>query len=203
MINLLPPELKQDYRYARYNRHLLHWVFAFFFAIIGIAIITGSGLVLMSHSIHDYKTRISSAQTELASQDLTSAQNQVTTISNNLKLMVQVLSREILFSRLLTQLGNITPSNVELTNLSITQAQSAIDITAQTTNYDAATQLQANLASASNKIFSKADLVSITCASGTVQVANPQYPCTADIRAAFTNSNPFLYINANGQKAAP
>lgn len=203
MINLLPPEFKQGYTYARYNRHLLHWIVSFVIAIAGIVVITAGGMLLMQNSIDSYKTRISSAQAQLASQNLTGVEEQVTTISNNLKLMVKVLSKEILFSKLLTQLGTITPSNVELTGLTISQAQSAIEVTAQATDYNAATQLEANLSAPNNQVFSKADLVSITCVSGVQkqQLANPNYPCTADIRAAFTNNNPFLFINASGQKS--
>lgn len=197
MINLLPPELKADYRYARYNHRLVHWLFAFLLAIVGVAIITGSGLFIMNDSIDSYKTRIASAQSQLASQNITGVQKQVTDISNNLKLMVKVLSKEILFSKLLTRLGQVTPPGVILTNLSISQTESAIDITAQTANYNAATQLQVNLADPSNQIFSKADIESITCGGGT-QV-NSTYPCTATIRAQFTGNNPFLFINA--QKA--
>lgn len=198
MINLLPPELKQDYKYARYNRKLMHWVIAFAFAIVGAGVITGSGLFIMHNSISDYKGRIATAQAQLSSDNLTAVQNQVTTISNNLKLMVKVLSKEILFSKLLTQLGTITPSNVELTSLTISQAQTAVEITAQTTNYNAATQLDANLAAPNNQIFAKADLISITCTSP-AQSTNPNYPCTADIRAQFTTNNPFLFINAGNQ----
>jgi Tfp pilus assembly protein PilN len=203
MINLLPPDLKQGYKYARYNRRLLHWIVAFVVAIAGVAAITVSGMFLMQNSINTYKSRISSAEAQLASQNLTSIQSQVTTISNNLKLMVKVLSKEILFSKLLTQLGAVTPPNVELTGLTISQAQSAIIITAQAANYNAATQLQANLASPSNQIFSKSDLVSVTCVSGASLQAlpNPNYPCTVNIQAVFMNNNPFLFINASGQKA--
>lgn len=198
MINLLPPDLKQDYRYARYNRKVMHWIVAFLLAIVGAALITGSGLFIMHNSINDYTGRIATAQAQLNSENLTAVQNQVAAISNNLKLMVKVLSKEILFSKLLTRLGTITPSNVELTNLTISQAQTAVEITAQTTNYNAATQLQANLASPNNQIFQKADLISITCSSNST-ASDPNYPCTADIRAQFTNNNPFLFINANGQ----
>lgn len=203
MINLLPPELKQGYKYARFNRHMLHWIVAFVVAIVGVAVITTGGLLLMQSSINTYKTRIASAQAQLASQNLTGVEAQVTTISNNLKLMVKVLSKEILFSKLLSQLGTITPSNVELTGLSISQAQTAIIITAQASNYNAATQLEANLSSPNNQIFSKADLVSVTCLSGAQQqqLANSNYPCTVNIQAVFANNNPFLFINASGQKA--
>lgn len=201
MINLLPPDLKQDYRYARYNRRLMRWIVAFVLAIVGAAVITGAGLYIMNSSIDDYKSRIATAQQQLTADNITGVQAQVSTISNNLKLMVKVLSKEILFSKLLTQLGALTPSNVELTGLTISQAQTAVEVTAQTANYNAATQLLANLSSPNNQIFSKADLVSITCTSST-QATNPNYPCTADIRAQFTNNNPFLFINANGQSAA-
>jgi len=198
MINLLPPELKQDYRYARQNHRLLHWLAAFLVAIGGVAIITGAGLFIMSNSIDSYKTRIANTQGQLASQHYSDVQKQVTNISNNLKLMVQVLSKEILFSKLLARLGQVTPPGAILTNLSISQTESAIDITAQTTNYNAATQLQVNLAAPTNQIFSKADLVNITCQTST-PAANPAYPCTATIRAQLTDNNPFLFINS--QKA--
>jgi Tfp pilus assembly protein PilN len=197
MINLLPPEIKQDYRYARRNRQLVRWVFASLLAILGVVIITGGGLFVMNGSIDSYNTSISNTQSQLASQDIAGTQKKVTDISNNLKLMVKVLSKEILFSKLLTRLGSITPPNVILTNLSISQTESAIDITAQTGNYNAATQLQINLADPTNQIFSKADIVNITCATG-AQVTNPNYPCTASIRAQFTHNNPFLFINSSG-----
>lgn len=193
MINLLPAELKQDYRYARLNRRLLHWAAGFAAAILGVAVIASVGIFAMKNSSSTYQERIAVTQSELASADVDGVQQQVTQISNNLKLMVTVLSKEILFSKLLTRLGTITPSNVALTDLSISQTEKAIDITAQTASYDAATQLQVNLADTNNQIFSKADIVSITCSS---KPTNPAYPCTADIRALFTSNNPFLFINS-------
>ncbi len=195
MINLLPPDLKEEYRYARRNRRLLNWLAATLAAVIGVFIITAGGMLLMDKSINTYKTHIASEQSGLVSQNLAATQKQVTDISNNLRLMVQVLSKEILFSKLLTQLGSITPSNAILTNLAISQTQSAIDITAETSNYNAATQLQINLAAPSNQIFSKADIENITCNTGN-QVSNSNYPCTASIRAEFTKNNPFLFINS-------
>lgn len=196
MINLLPSEIKQNYRYARRNRHLVHWAIAFFVAIIGVAVIATFGILVMNKSIDNYKDQISESQSTLVIDDSAKIDNQVNGISNNLKLMVEVLSKEILFSNLLNRLGNITPSNVILTNLSITQDESAIDITAQTADYNAATQLQVNLEAPSNQIFSKADIVSISCATGTA-VVNTNYPCTVSIRALFVENNPFLFINSS------
>jgi Tfp pilus assembly protein PilN len=176
MINLLPHELKQEYRYARKNRKLLKWVGAFAVAILGVGVIAGVGVFMMNDSSEEYKAKIATAQAELASQNQAAVQKEVKEISNNLKLMVTVLSKEILFSKLLTQLGTITPANVILTDLSISQTESAIDITAHTANYEAATQLQVNM-------------------------TDPKHPCTATIRAQFTENNPFLFINATNAKA--
>lgn len=201
MINLLPPEVKEDYRYARRNRHLLKWVIAFLFGISGIVLITASGVFIMHNASSDYRSKIATAQTELASQNDAGIKKEVTSVSNNLKLMVTVLSKEILFSKLLAQLGTITPQNVVLTDLSISQTESAIDITAQAANYNAAAQLQANLADKNNQIFSSADIVNITCASGSTATTNTAYPCTVNIRALFAKNNPFLFINANSQKS--
>jgi Tfp pilus assembly protein PilN len=200
VINLLPPEIKQEYRYARHNRQLVHWSTAFLFAIIGVAIITGAGVVIMNNSINSYDTKVADMKSRLSSEDNSGVERQVSDISNNLKLMVDVLSKELLFSKLLEQLGTITPSNVILTSLSISQSDSAIDITAQTTNYNAATQLQVNLAAPGNQIFSSADIVNITCASDPTTATYPNYPCTATLRAQFTNNNPFLFINSKTQK---
>ncbi|MDB5166393.1 MAG: hypothetical protein JWM37_465 [Candidatus Saccharibacteria bacterium] len=194
MINLLPPDIKQGFRYARYNYRLLHWCVALLCVFIGLTALTTAGLILLGRSAASYRTEISQTEASLASQNLKATEKQITDMSNNLKLMNTVLSKEILFSQLLTRLGSLMPSDAVLTNLSISQTTSAIDITANTANYDAATQLQVNLADPANQIFSKADIVSISCASGT-DVTNAAYPCTVGIKALFKSDNPFLFIN--------
>jgi Tfp pilus assembly protein PilN len=194
MINLLPPETKQAYHYARRNRTLIHWVTAFALTLVGGALLAGGGYMYLNQSINNTTQQIADSNQQLAKQNLGAVQKQVTTISNNLKLAVQVLSKEILFSKLLKQLASVTPNDAILTNLSITQTQGGVDITAETTNYQAATQLQLNLADPSNKIFSKADIVSITCANASGAAAS-KYPCSVAIRALFATDNPFLFTN--------
>jgi Tfp pilus assembly protein PilN len=201
MINLLPPALKDNYGYARRNGRLLTWIFAFVAGLCGVVLITSVGLFTINNSINSYKSRITTTQHQLTKANSVATEQQVAGISSNLKLMVDVLSKEVLFSKLLAQLGSITPPNVILTNLSIAQNQSAIAITAQTVDYNAATQLQINLSDPSNKIFSKADLVSISC-TPSQDATNRNYPCSADIQAQFTSSNPFLFINASSNQKA-
>ena len=198
MINLLPPDIKENYRFARRNRILARWVTAASLCLLGAGLLLGGGYLYLNQSIKTTQNQITDTANELESQHLNSVQQQVTSISNNLKLTVQVLSKEILFSELLKQLASVTPSNVILTNLSITQAQGSVDIVAQTANYDAATQLQVNLADPKNQIFSKADIVGISC-NNTGTGLSSQYPCTATIRALFATNNPFLFINKGGK----
>ena len=199
MINLLPPDTKENYRYARRNRLMARWVTAAGICFVGAALLLGGGYIYLNQSIDTTNQQISDTQKQLDAQHLTSVQHQVSNISNNLKLVVKVLSKEILFSELLKQLASVTPNNVILTNLSILQTQGGVDITAQTANYDAATQLQVNLADPKNQIFSKADIVGISCAN-TGTALSAQYPCTATIRALFATNNPFLFINSTGSK---
>ncbi len=199
MINLLPPTTKHTYHYARRNRTLLRWSMACLFSLVGATLLAGGGYVYLNQSIHSTTQQIASTNKQLQAQHLSEVQKQVTTISNNLKLTVQVLSQEVLFSKLLKQLASVTPSDAVLTNLTISQTQAGVDISAQTANYNAATQLQINLADPKNQIFSKADIVSISCGSG--NVANTKYPCTVTLRALFAANNPYLFIN--DKKAAP
>ena len=199
MINLLPPDVKQNYRFAQRNYRLLFWVFAFVGATVGMVILTGIGMLAMTSSIDNHKTEIAEIDKRLTSQDLEGTQKQVTAITSNLKLMVDVLSKEILFSKLLVRLGNTMPSGVVLAGLSISETEKAIDVTARATSYNGATQLQANLADTNNNIFSKADIVNINCAGTTTDASGitAAYPCSVTIRALFSDNNPFLLINAD------
>lgn len=198
MINLLPPETKTAYRYARRNKILARWITASVFCLLGGILLIGGGYLYLRQAINTTNRQITESTASLHTQNLTGVQKQITNISNNLKLVVQVLSKEVLFSELLKQLASVTPNNVILTNLSISQEQTGVQITAQTTNYDAATQLQVNLADPKNQIFSKADIISINCTNSSGATTN--YPCTVNIQALFATNNPFLFINNKGTK---
>lgn len=196
MINLLPPDVKKSYRYARLNVVLRKWAMMFAVALVGLAVIGTYGLLSLQQSTNKYNHRIASTQTLFKQEDFAGTQAKVQDISNNFKLVVKVLSQEVLFSKLLKQIAATIPSNAKLTGLDINQTQGGIDITAAATNYSTATQVQVNLADPNNKIFSKADLVNITC--GSTNAADSAYPCTVNIRALFASNNPYLFINSKG-----
>jgi Tfp pilus assembly protein PilN len=197
MINLLPPNVKQDYTYALRNTVLSRWVVAFLVALVGVGAIGTYGWVVMNKSISTYQSQVASTQKQLNKENLKGVEAQVQDISDSFKLVVQVLSKEVLFSKLLQQIGTTIPKNAVLSDLTISQVQGAIDITAQAADYNTATQVQVNLADPKNQIFSKADILNIVCTS-TTDATNSQYPCTVTIRALFGPNNQFLFINNKG-----
>ena len=196
MINLLPPDVKKNYNYARRNVVLRKWVIMFAVALVGLAVIGTYGLLTIQQSTNKYNNQIATTQALFKKEDFAGTQTKVQDISNSFRLVVKVLSQEVLFSKLLKQIAATIPSNAKLTGLDINQTQGGIDITAAATNYSAATQVQVNLADPSNKIFSKADLVNITC--GGSGATDSKYPCKVNIRALFASNNPYLFINSKG-----
>jgi Tfp pilus assembly protein PilN len=197
MINLLPPDVKTSYRYARRNVRLRRWVIMCVTALIGLAAITTYGLLAIHQSTADYNHKVATVEATLKRDDFTGTQKQVQDISNSFKLMVQVLSKEVLFSSLIKQIGAAMPDNANLTGLSIPQVQGGLNITADATDYKTASQVQVNLADSKNKIFSKADIESITCQGSSS--SDPSHPCVVILRALFTSNNPFLFINSQGK----
>jgi Tfp pilus assembly protein PilN len=199
MINLLPPDVKSQYHYAQRNVALRRWVVMLALALAGLAVITAFGMLYMFQLSSSYDNEIKASTLSLKQQNLEATQKEVKEISGNLKLSVQVLSKEVLFSNLLRQLAAVTPGKVKLANLNISQEESAVDITAKARDYNSATQLQVNLSDPANQIFSSADIVSITCASNSNGSQASGYPCTATIRALFAKHNPFLFINSGSR----
>jgi hypothetical protein len=194
MINLLPQEVSQGYKFARINVVLRKWVISFFILLIGICLVGTYGLIIMQRSEANYQKQDTGIQNGLNKEDVTGTKNQVQAISNSLKLSVKVLSSEVLFSKLLTQIGAVMPNGAVLTGLTINEVQGGLELSADSTNYTTGTQVQVNLASPANKIFSRVDLESIQCLDN----STTGYGCQVQLRALFNTTNQFLFINQGG-----
>jgi len=196
MINLLPPEIKAGYTYARRNVALRNWVVALLVTLVGVGALATYGLLNLHGSVISYDKKVATAQSNLQKQHLKQTEQQVQDISASLRLAVQVLSKEVLFSKLITAIGAAMPSGAILASLNINKTTGGLDLIANATDYVTASQVQVNMANPANKIFAKADIGNITCTSpkGEVAKLNP-YPCVVTIRALFADKNPFLFIN--------
>ncbi len=199
MLSLLPEKHKKAYKYAKANVKISKWIGVFVITILGLLAITTYGLINMQSSAKTYQDHIALMNKVLSQENLKSTKANVVNISNSLRLAVQVLSHEILFSKLLQQIGSVMPSGAILTNLNINQISGGLNLTAATTNYQSATQVQVNLSSPSNGIFSKVDIVSIDCLGQSTGSA-AGHPCSVNLRALFNNNNQFLFINQGTAK---
>jgi len=197
MINLLPPEVKENVLYARRNTRLRHWLFGLVFSIIIIGVAIGAGHLYLLQSINSYTAQVKKGDEQLKTQKLEETQAEVQELTSSIKLMTQVLSKEILFSKLLTQVGAALPNGSILTDLSINKVQGGLDLRAAATDYQTATQVQLNIQDPKNKIFEKADIINIQCASatGSSDATKNQYPCTVQLRALFAANNSFSFIS--------
>ncbi len=203
MINLLPPEVKTSYRYARNNVVLRKWILISVIALVGLGLITTYGLLTIQQSSRHYEKDIAASQAIFKKEDFAGTQKRAEEISSSFKLVVKVLGQEILFSELIQKIATTIPRGANLTGLTINQGQKAIDVTANAVDYNTAAQVQVNLADTKNGIFSKADILSINCNSKSDNGDAPSaYPCTVNIRALFSNTDSFLFINKD-RKAKP
>jgi hypothetical protein len=193
MINLMPPQSKEDTLYARRNVKLVKWIIAIIIAAIGSIAIIAFGQLYLIQSTKTYSRQIEEGQEKLRIQKLEETQNRVNEISSSMKLVLQVLSREILFSKVLRQVGAAVPTGAVLTQLTINKVEGGIDLTFEAKDYQTASQILINLQDPENKVFESADIEDISC--DTELQSNRTYLCQVSIRALFGDNSPFLFIN--------
>jgi Tfp pilus assembly protein PilN len=193
MINLLPPQIKNDVLYGRRNTVLVRWLIAIAVVAAGAVLIMAFGHLYLTQSAKTYTKQIEEGQERLRIQKLEETQARVSEISGSLKLVVQVLSREILFSKVLRQVGAAIPSGAVLTELTINKVEGGINLTFEAKDYQTGSQIVLNLQDPENKVFDKADIEEISC-DAEIQ-ANRTYLCQVSVRALFGDNSPYLFIN--------
>lgn len=193
MINLLPSEIKQSMVYGRRNRMLSKWVMATIAGIVGIGIVVIAGVFYINLQTEAYAKEVERNKSSLAEQNLEETQKRIGEIDGSIKLALDVLSREVQFSKLIRGIGAAMPPGSALQNLSIGDVEGALDLQAIAVTYETASQVQINLEDPKNEIFEKADIVSISCNSESGEDASSTYPCQVNIRALFAKDSPYLF----------
>jgi len=203
-LNLMPPESKTDIMYARRNKKMLKYCFMVLAVIAAMGVVVVFGSFYIDRSKTSLQSSIDNTNSIIVSEKLASTQKDVSSLSDGLKLIVQILQKEIRFSKLLQQIGSVIPSRTLLTSIVLSdQINNALDLQARAIDYNTATQLQINLSDPNNKLFDKVDVVSISCTPPTVSsgtltpdsLLSLNYPCTATLRALFKKDASFLFIN--------
>jgi len=192
MINLLPPDVKQEVAYGRKNDILLRWILAIVVVIVGIAVMSLFGQFYITKNVHSQQKVAKLTQERMASQNLEGTKKDLQTLSDNVKTIVQILSKQLLFSKMLTTIGGILPSGTALSDINLSTADSAIDLSVAAVDRASATQAFVNINDTKNNFFNKADLVSIICDNSSTK----KYSCTAQVRVTLKNDSSFYFLNS-------
>lgn len=199
MINLLPSDYKESIVYARRNWFLRKWIIVLVVSLFGIMVIVGAGNLFMGRSINHQTEAKEAAKKELDAQNINKTKRQLTEVSNNTNLVIKVLSKEVLFSKLIRELGASLPSNTALEEIKIENLDGGITLKALASDINAGSQLQINLSDPSNKIFAKVDIESINCDESSKKI----YPCSVQLKALFSGNNSFTYLPSAKQGKKP
>ncbi len=191
MINLIPPARKDSIRFARYNSTALGWIVGILLAILGLIVIAGGGLFYIRQDIKNHEQSIINTEADLKKQNQEETLKRAEEVSGRLSLVVNVLSKEVLFSKLLRHLGTLMPDGAILNNLSLSRDKAGgIDLSISAVNEFVASQALVNLQDSQNLLFSAADTNRITCEN-----VDTIYVCETTIRAVLVEDNPFLILN--------
>ena len=150
------------------------------------------GQFYIKQNVQNQQNVAKTTQDRLASQNFETTKKDLTALSNNVKTIVQILSKQLLFSKMLTTIGGILPAGTALSDMTLATSDSAIDLSIAATDRATATQAFVNINDPKNNFFSKADLLSIVCESSSTK----KYPCTAQVRVVLKNDSSFYFLNS-------
>lgn len=199
MINLIPDTQKEVILFARRNNLLVKWVIGVAIAVAGLALIAGGGLFYLRQDSNTYANSIEQARTNLKAQDEKETLDTIGEISGRLSLAVDVLSKEVQFSKLLPYIGTLMPDGTILNDLSLSRdTAGGIDLSIGAVDYQAASQALVNLQQTDDpSLFKGADANSIDCEGSEDEAP---YVCTASIRVVLAEKNPFQLLQQGNKR---
>lgn len=204
MINLLPDHIKEEITYSRRNRVLLRWIISVVLVIGGIGAMTVFGELFINKNIHTLQSVAKITQDRISDQNLQSTQKDIQNLSNNFKTITQLLSKQLLFSKLFVKIGSIIPNGAILSGITISNAAPTLDLNIASTTQNTATQAFVNIHDPANGIFQKADLISVSCTpSSSTSSIHSKYPCLTIITVVMKTDSSFYFLNSiiNGAKS--
>jgi Tfp pilus assembly protein PilN len=193
MINLLPPQYAASIRYGRQNTKLLGWLAGLIGAILVLAIILAIGWIYMDHEANDLQKGIDTTNQQLQDQNLSKVQTDAKEITGDINVIDKVLNQEVQFSGLIQSIGSYMPAGAVLGTLSLSdKVTGSIDLSANTKDYASAAQVAVNLSDPKDELFSKVDILNISCNSA----AEKTYKCSATFRALFSKAAQTKFLSA-------
>lgn len=118
MINLMPDEIKKEIRAARVNVMLARYIIVIIAAFLFLVMLLAGSYVVLTQTKQSAQLLIDSNDTKAAVYSTTKAQ--VDALSTSLSQARTILDQEILYSKVLANIGQQLPEGTVIGNLNIT-----------------------------------------------------------------------------------
>lgn len=162
MINLLPPEVKQEIRFGQLNITAIQY--AVLIALISLALVAVLffGVTVVSGDERSLRQAIDEKQQILTELEPTVAEAKQ--LEGTINTIAALLSREITFSQLLQDIAAVIPNGASLTGLSLTGDESLpLRIDALINDQTLAAVMRENLEN--SDLFEQADIQSVSASA--------------------------------------
>jgi len=193
MINLLPPARLTNLRLARSNTILRRYLELVVVSIAALALFMVGLLYWLRQDQRSTQQVLDIESTQAAK--LEPYQKQAEELSLTVNTIAGLLSNDVKFSDMLTQIGKLMPSGTSLSGLqlSVDNLKAPLVISAQVDSEDKAAVLRNNLVSSA--LFSRADIQSIKAIDKDVAPTTPLTP-SSTAQTPIGNYSYTVVINA-------
>ncbi len=203
MINLLPVETKRQIGAARANTVLMRYLVFIGISSLLMVAIFGGGLYI---TLNEKKLAAKDLDTlKQSNSQYSPIQKQAEEFSANLGTAKSILSNEIIFSELTTNIAKALPVGTVLTNLTILTDNVGQPITLNARTKDEEGALRLKNALETSPVFEKVSISSITSpiqenegSNAAVDTISRDYPYTVTINATLSKENPTAATTPNG-----
>jgi hypothetical protein len=128
MINLLPPEYKEEISYGRKNRKTLSWATTVGFGILSLLVVTFVGRATIESAKGQAVAQKASIEDQIKQTKLSDTEKQYASFINSTNNVKKIYSQEVLYSRLIRKLATLLPPDSKLTNISLTDKDKALNL---------------------------------------------------------------------------
>lgn len=164
MINLLPPEIKEQVRFSKFNVVLRRYAILTLAASLALIGTIWATQMYASTQISELETNLTERRSELT--DYQQLENRVSALDSRLNTISRLYDQQTRFSALLEDLAAVLPSGAFINSIVLTgEADQPVQISISTSSFAQAGTINAALSS-SERIES-VDIQSITAAGDT------------------------------------
>ena len=158
MINLLPPKLKNQAKYARWNVSMLQYTFLILAISVSLVAVLVFGVVIVSRDEKSLQQAIGVKEDTLA--QLQPEVDEAKALADKINTVGALTKKNVKFSQLIQNIAALIPSGASLSGLTLTgDEQRPLQIEAKTDTPQLAAVLRENLES--SDLFSLADIQTI------------------------------------------